>query len=549
MPTAVAGRPRRADAVRPPASQVAEMLLKSVEADRSPLDSISEPLKRLHTGKRILVIDDFEPTLRDVQSDLRRFFPESMGNAIDVESDPLKVVARMQAAKQAGRPYDAIVLDLRMPGMNGDELLRDISKAGLLCPVVIHSASHAKAIQCQLLPKIDELRTEEVEKRVVELGRLDALLADVKTPRELRDLTRTLARTSDGVPARFVLKYGPGYSPGLLSRSLEAVLATGEETDWEKFQEAVAKFKPVLLDVGDKTEYIEELSEMAKFLGKKTGELMRKVKAEVPGITRTKAWKNFTTAYDEISSSEFSTEKLAEEKDDLGAARRHNLPSVFGWVGDKARALVGPRSGKMIYPLFKGKPELAREILSFHAMAGKLANMAHMPRCLKEKTTAVDLHFFLDHVDGLSQCDRNITEEKIFIKSPGRLGELVIEQPVLNALQAVSGIEGGKVEVVLDKRKVSELDVKSREYFTGLGLKNDDYVAEVSVNDNGQGIPPENLERIFESGFTTRKGGTGFGLYFLKRYIGKLDGTCNVESKVGEGTKFHMYFKLAEPEK
>jgi sensor histidine kinase regulating citrate/malate metabolism len=37
--------------------------------------------------------------------------------------------------------------------------------------------------------------------------------------------------------------------------------------------------------------------------------------------------------------------------------------------------------------------------------------------------------------------------------------------------------------------------------------------AHVSVTDNGVGIPPENLTRIFAHGFTTRKNGHGFGLH------------------------------------
>ncbi|MDD5111103.1 MAG: ATP-binding protein [Candidatus Altiarchaeota archaeon] len=549
MPTTVADRPRKAAVVRPPAGQVAEMLLKAVEAGRSPLEFVSEPLKRLHTGKRILIIDDFEPTAKDVQSDLTRFFPASMGNAIEIESNPLNAVARMKVTKQAGRPYDAIILDLRMPGKNGDELLRDISKADLLCPVVIHSASHAKAIQCQLLPKIDELRTDEVEKRIAELGRLDAMLSDVKTPQGLKDLAKTLARKSDGVPARFVLKYGPGYSPELLSRSLEAVMVTGGETDWTGFQQAVAKFKPVLFDAGDRTEYIEELSEMTKFLAKKTRGLRRKVVAEVPDVMKTEAWRDFNKAFMEITSGNYSTEKLAEDKDDLGAARRHNLAGLFGWVGDTAKALTRSPDREGINPVFDGRSDLVKEIFSFKEMANKLAHMLYMPRCLKGETHVTDLHFFLECTRDFSRCDHRLSEEKLMIKSPEMLGQHVIEQPIMNALQAVKGRDGGKVEVVLDKRRVSELDYKSQQYFEKLGLKRDDYVAEVSVNDNGPGIAPENLERMFESGFTTRRGGTGFGLYFLKRYIGKLDGTCNVESEVGKGTRFHMYFRLAEPEK
>ena len=44
-------------------------------------------------------------------------------------------------------------------------------------------------------------------------------------------------------------------------------------------------------------------------------------------------------------------------------------------------------------------------------------------------------------------------------------------------------------------------------------VANGDGRVRISVMDNGIGIPPENLTRIFNHGFTTRKGGHGFGLH------------------------------------
>jgi len=62
----------------------------------------------------------------------------------------------------------------------------------------------------------------------------------------------------------------------------------------------------------------------------------------------------------------------------------------------------------------------------------------------------------------------------------------------------------------------------------------------VSINDNGQGIPPEKLSRIFEPFFTTkdRDRGTGLGLSVCHRVIKQHGGLILVDSKVGEGTTF-----------
>jgi signal transduction histidine kinase len=61
----------------------------------------------------------------------------------------------------------------------------------------------------------------------------------------------------------------------------------------------------------------------------------------------------------------------------------------------------------------------------------------------------------------------------------------------------------------------------------------------VVIEDNGVGIPPENLERIFEPFFTTKAGvGTGLGLSVTYGIVKKLGGDIQVESTPGEGTQF-----------
>lgn len=60
----------------------------------------------------------------------------------------------------------------------------------------------------------------------------------------------------------------------------------------------------------------------------------------------------------------------------------------------------------------------------------------------------------------------------------------------------------------------------------------------ISFEDTGDGIPPENLERIFELYFTTRQKGTGIGLSLVYRTIQMHNGTIDVASTVGKGTTF-----------
>ena len=62
----------------------------------------------------------------------------------------------------------------------------------------------------------------------------------------------------------------------------------------------------------------------------------------------------------------------------------------------------------------------------------------------------------------------------------------------------------------------------------------------LQVTDDGCGIPPGDLKRIFEPFFSTKKkkGGTGLGLSITYGLVRELDGRISVQSEVGKGTSF-----------
>ena len=69
---------------------------------------------------------------------------------------------------------------------------------------------------------------------------------------------------------------------------------------------------------------------------------------------------------------------------------------------------------------------------------------------------------------------------------------------------------------------------------------------EMVIQDNGDGIPNEIQDRIFEQGFTTRgkDGGTGMGLFVANAIIRDYGGKISVDSKVGQGTVFKIHIPL-----
>ncbi|WP_083763722.1 ATP-binding protein [Candidatus Korobacter versatilis] len=67
---------------------------------------------------------------------------------------------------------------------------------------------------------------------------------------------------------------------------------------------------------------------------------------------------------------------------------------------------------------------------------------------------------------------------------------------------------------------------------------------ELSVKDDGPGIPDEHRSRLFEAFFTTKKDvGTGLGLWVVKEIVDRHDGTVRVQTNTNEdhGTTFTVF--------
>lgn len=71
--------------------------------------------------------------------------------------------------------------------------------------------------------------------------------------------------------------------------------------------------------------------------------------------------------------------------------------------------------------------------------------------------------------------------------------------------------------------------------------------AMIDIADTGVGIPKENIERIFDAYFTTKKGGTGLGLPTTRRIIEEHRGSITVSSEPNRGTNFRIELPLCQP--
>jgi two-component system nitrogen regulation sensor histidine kinase NtrY len=70
-------------------------------------------------------------------------------------------------------------------------------------------------------------------------------------------------------------------------------------------------------------------------------------------------------------------------------------------------------------------------------------------------------------------------------------------------------------------------------------------IIRVEVADNGPGIPPKDMARLFEPYFSTKKGGTGLGLAIVDTIMKDHKGTIRVRKNTPYGTRFILGLPLS----
>jgi len=159
-------------------------------------------------------------------------------------------------------------------------------------------------------------------------------------------------------------------------------------------------------------------------------------------------------------------------------------------------------------------------VLHFHTQPPAELMPTNLVRLLRE---TVDFLRPLARQRGM-QIDLQASETEISIPAdPHRLQQAFFNL-ALNAFRAMS--PGGLLSVRI--RRLTEEPDRSL----------------VEFEDQGTGIAPENLEKIFATGFTTRPGSPGIGLAVTQKVVEQHGGKIAVRSEVGRGTTFTLTFPV-----
>jgi signal transduction histidine kinase len=209
---------------------------------------------------------------------------------------------------------------------------------------------------------------------------------------------------------------------------------------------------------------------------------------------------------------------------------------------------------------------LAAEIA--HQIKNPLGIITNAAFCLQrtvgEGEAAVDEQIQIIREE-VNRADQIITELMGYAQlAEGQVERLVVTEELDNAVQEVfppaakypvkihKNYEAALPALLMQKRHLGGVLVNllqnAREAMNGRGEieistkygENDSI--RILIADNGPGIAPDKIDKIFEAYFTTREKGTGLGLAIVKHNTEMYGGTVKVQSELGKGTQFALEF-------
>jgi FTR1 family protein len=249
---------------------------------------------------------------------------------------------------------------------------------------------------------------------------------------------------------------------------------------------------------------------------------------------------NFLNIYSELSKSYLdkrvkSLEGVVEDQSEkLKEAER------LATIGQTA-AMVGHDLRNPLQTIYSILYLVNEELKTFSSKRGEKLNLEEMLVSLEEQVEYMD-----KIVSDLQDYARPLNLE---------LAETIIRQLIDNTLSSISVPKNVKVIVEADKRLSQVIDPEMiRRVLTNLctnaiqamtdggnliiktyKIKND---LLIEVHDTGEGIPKENITKIFRPLFTTKAKGQGFGLAVCQRIVEAHNGKITVKSDIGKGTIF-----------
>ena len=174
---------------------------------------------------------------------------------------------------------------------------------------------------------------------------------------------------------------------------------------------------------------------------------------------------------------------------------------------------------------------IEREVRTLESLVDEFSQFARFPAARLAPadvneivSSAADL--FRGRLEGVT-LRTDLAASPPLIRADGELLRRVVANLIDNAAEA------------MESTTVRQLRVATR-------IEGDRDAVEIEISDTGQGISPEDKERLFLPHFSTKERGTGLGLAIASRIVAEHNGTIRVEDNQPTGTRFVLRFPATD---
>jgi nitrogen fixation/metabolism regulation signal transduction histidine kinase len=168
---------------------------------------------------------------------------------------------------------------------------------------------------------------------------------------------------------------------------------------------------------------------------------------------------------------------------------------------------------------------IVEQIDALAAIANAFSNFAQFP---SPQLTAVSLVDIIQHVAEVFESEHTVRFEL-----PQPLNALMVMGDQTQLIRVFNNLFTNSIQAVeFGKEAVISIAYEER-----------DETIIIRIQDNGKGIPNEQIDTIFEPYFTTKSTGTGLGLALVKQIISGHQGTIAIESTSENGTTMMLIFQ------
>ncbi|PSQ76995.1 MAG: hybrid sensor histidine kinase/response regulator [Bacteroidetes bacterium QH_8_67_23] len=442
--------------------------------------------------------------------------------------------------------FDAALIDYRLEGRTGLELLEEAADAGCRTPLILLTGQGNPEIDLQAM---QAGAADYLTKNKLDAERLERALRyareRARSQREIRRQAALLDEARDAICAYDLDGNVTYWSEG-----------AARMTGYEKDDLGRLHSDDCLYSVVDQNA-LEEAWDAVLAEGHWSGELKQE-DADGDVLVVKSRW---TLVHDDAGEPEAVlvintdiTERKRLERQALRSQRMESIGRLVGGIAhDLGNLLVPIQLGVSVlrdcYPDRDERAERSLRMIEKSAERGSdmVERVLSFARGVDGERRPLDLTGIVEEVEQLveeSFPSEIVFEDHLLDDLPPVRGDATQLQQVLvnlsvNARDAMP--DGGRLTLRARAVHLTEEDVR----LLPDGAAPGDYVR-ICVEDTGEGIPPDALDKVFEPFFSTKDDGTGLGLSTVYSIVTSHGGFINVQSEEGDGTCFDVFLPASD---